>query len=185
MGFSRQEYWSGLPFPPPGDLPNPGIEPGSPTLQADSLQSEPPGKPKITGVGSLSYSRGTSWPGNRTVVSCTASGFFTSWATFSQYLGLYQTRKKRAKHVDAATPPWRHLSLHTESCPSEGLMPARFPLDNIFPKEGSGPPAASNCCLFFKKMLILKLIFIEHLLCAWRFSKLFTWMNLHNSLKNM
>ena len=45
MGFSRQEYWSGLPFPSPGDLPNPGIEPGSPTLQADALPSEPPGKP--------------------------------------------------------------------------------------------------------------------------------------------
>ena len=44
MGFSRQEYWSGLPFPSPGDLPNPGIEPGSPTLQADALSSEPPGK---------------------------------------------------------------------------------------------------------------------------------------------
>ena len=46
MEFSRQEYWSGLPFPPPGDLPNPGIEPGSPALQADALPSEPPGKPK-------------------------------------------------------------------------------------------------------------------------------------------
>ena len=45
MEFSRQEYWSGLPFPPPGDLPDPGIEPGSPSLQADSLPSEPPGKP--------------------------------------------------------------------------------------------------------------------------------------------
>ena len=44
MGFSRQEYWSGLPFPSPGDLPNPGIEPGSPTLEADALTSEPPGK---------------------------------------------------------------------------------------------------------------------------------------------
>ena len=42
MGFSRQEYWSGLPFPSPGDLPNPGIEPRSPTLQADALTSEPP-----------------------------------------------------------------------------------------------------------------------------------------------
>ena len=42
MGFSRKEYWNGLPFPSPGDLPNPGIEPGLPTLQADSLQSEPP-----------------------------------------------------------------------------------------------------------------------------------------------
>ena len=44
MEFSRQEYWSGLPFPSPGDLPNPGIEPRSPTLQADALLSEPPGK---------------------------------------------------------------------------------------------------------------------------------------------
>ena len=46
MGFSRQEYWSGLPFPSPGDLPDPGIEPGSPALEADALTSEPPGKPK-------------------------------------------------------------------------------------------------------------------------------------------
>ena len=45
MEFSRQEYWSWLPFPSSGDLPNPGIEPGSPALQADSLLSEPPGKP--------------------------------------------------------------------------------------------------------------------------------------------
>ena len=43
MGFSRQEYWSGLPFPPPGDLPGPGIEPWSPALEADALTSEPPG----------------------------------------------------------------------------------------------------------------------------------------------
>ena len=48
MGFSRQEYWSGLPFPSPGDLPNPGIKPRSPALQADALTSEPPGKPKST-----------------------------------------------------------------------------------------------------------------------------------------
>ena len=54
MEFSRPEYWSGLPFPSPGDLPNPGIEPRSPALQADSLLAEPPGKLKNTGVGSLS-----------------------------------------------------------------------------------------------------------------------------------
>ena len=47
MGFSRQEYWSGLLFPSPGDLPKPGIEPGSPALQVDILTSEPPGKPQI------------------------------------------------------------------------------------------------------------------------------------------
>ena len=45
MGFSRQEYWSGLPFPSPGNLPNPGIKPASPALQADALPSEPPGEP--------------------------------------------------------------------------------------------------------------------------------------------
>ena len=44
VGFSRQEYWSGLPFPSPGDLPDPGIEPRSPALQADSLPTELPGK---------------------------------------------------------------------------------------------------------------------------------------------
>ena len=45
MGFSRQEYWSGLPCPPPEDLPDPGIEPGSPAVQADSLPAEPPRNP--------------------------------------------------------------------------------------------------------------------------------------------
>jgi len=45
MAFSRQEYWSGLPFPSPGDLPDTGIKPRSPSLQADALLSEPPGKP--------------------------------------------------------------------------------------------------------------------------------------------
>ena len=58
MGFSRQKYWSGLLCPPPGDLPNPGIKPRSPTLQADSLPAEPQKKPKNTGVGSLSLLQG-------------------------------------------------------------------------------------------------------------------------------
>ena len=48
MEFSRQEYRSGLPFLSPGDLPNPGIEPGSPTLQADSLPTDQPGRPSCT-----------------------------------------------------------------------------------------------------------------------------------------
>ena len=47
MGFSRPEHWSGWPFPSPGDLPNPGIEPRSPALQADSLPAEPQGKPTV------------------------------------------------------------------------------------------------------------------------------------------
>ena len=51
MGFSGQECWSGLPFPSPGDLPYLGIEPGSPSLQADALPSEPPGNPKAGYIG--------------------------------------------------------------------------------------------------------------------------------------
>ena len=46
LGVSRQEYWSGLPCPSSGDLPNPGMKPGSPVLQADSSPCEPPGKPQ-------------------------------------------------------------------------------------------------------------------------------------------
>ena len=108
MGFSRQEYWSGLPFLSPRDLPNPGIKPGSPALQADALPSEPPGKPKVKmkvaqlcptvcdptdcvvhGIlqarilewVAFPFSRGSSQPRGRTQVSCIAGGFFTSWAT--------------------------------------------------------------------------------------------------------
>ena len=54
MGFSRQEYLSGLPFPSPGHLPDPGIKPRSPTLQADALSSEPPGKPLVLMIIQLS-----------------------------------------------------------------------------------------------------------------------------------
>ena len=55
MGFSRQEYWSGLPFPSPGDLPNSGIKPRSPALQADTLSSEPPEKPKRLKTMQIDY----------------------------------------------------------------------------------------------------------------------------------
>ena len=58
MEFSRPEYWSGEPFPSPGNLPNPGIEPRSPALQVDSSVGEPPGKPQNPGAGSLSLLQG-------------------------------------------------------------------------------------------------------------------------------
>ena len=58
MGFPRQEYLRGLPFPPPGDLSDPGIEPKYPALHVNSLPSEPPGKPRNAGVGSLSLLQG-------------------------------------------------------------------------------------------------------------------------------
>ena len=55
VGFSRQEYWSGLLFPSPGDLPDPGIEPRSPALQADALSSEPSGKPSFVTYFKILY----------------------------------------------------------------------------------------------------------------------------------
>ena len=60
MEFFRQEYCSGLPFPSPGDLPDPGIKPGSPALQADALPSEPPGKPNKKAADSHKYRKQTS-----------------------------------------------------------------------------------------------------------------------------
>ena len=70
MGFSRKEDWSGLPVPSPGDLPNPGIEPGSPALQVDALTTEVPGKPYICVYGlKLNIQR----------MKIMASGPITSW----------------------------------------------------------------------------------------------------------
>ena len=69
MGFPRQEHWSGLPFPSPGDLPNTGIEPRSPALKTDSLPSEPPGKPiykedrRVMNSG-YKFSRFSFWSGD-------------------------------------------------------------------------------------------------------------------------
>jgi len=67
-------------IPPPGDLPNLGIEPRFPALQADSLLSEPPGKPKNTGVGNLSMLQVVFPTQELNQVSCTAGGFFASWS---------------------------------------------------------------------------------------------------------
>ena len=75
------EYWNVLPCSPSGDLPNSGTEPRSPTLQVDSLPSEPLGKPQILEWVAYPFSRGTFWPRNWTRVSCIANGFFTSRTT--------------------------------------------------------------------------------------------------------
>ena len=64
MGFSRQEYWSQLPFPSPGDFPNPGIELGSLAKQGDSLRSEPSGKPSVTSKGGTFKPYIEHWVGN-------------------------------------------------------------------------------------------------------------------------
>ena len=78
MGFSRQECWSGLPYPSPGDLPSPGFEPRSPALQADSSPSEPPGKPQ--------WSRSSSPPNERASFYLSVSQWMDMWLVFT--LGL-------------------------------------------------------------------------------------------------
>ena len=94
-GFSRQEYWGGLPCPPPGDLPNPGIEPRSPELQADSSPSEPPEKPN--GVGSLSLLQRIFLTQESNWASCIAAWFFTSWATREAQTTCYEWLKQYYK----------------------------------------------------------------------------------------
>ena len=72
MGFSRQEHWSGWPCPPPGGLPNPGIDPRPLALQEDSLPAEPSRKPRNTGVGSLTLLQGNflTQESNRGLLHC-------------------------------------------------------------------------------------------------------------------
>ena len=96
MRFSRQECWSGLPFPSPGDLPDSGIEPRSPALQADALPSEPPGKPQATShlfpdsmdlpILDISYGR------NHTIYSLSVLAFLTKHEDFKVHLcyNMYQ-----------------------------------------------------------------------------------------------
>ena len=81
MGFSMQEYWNGLPFPSPGDLPNPGIEPGIPHCSWILYHLSHQGSPRILERVPCPFHRGTSLPRNWASVSCIAGRFFTSWAT--------------------------------------------------------------------------------------------------------
>ena len=87
MEFSRQEYWSGLPCPSPGDLPNPGREPRSPALKADSFPSEPPGKITIDEM-MLNFKH------NKHVIKTTVRYYFSA--------KLAKTKKSDTIHVDEA-----------------------------------------------------------------------------------
>ena len=99
VGFSRQGYWSELPFPSPGDLPNPGIERRSPTLWMDSLPSEPPGKFKNTGVGSLPLLQGNllTQESNRGLLHCRQIPYQLSY-TGSPQKQLTLKVKPKTKH---------------------------------------------------------------------------------------
>ena len=88
MEFFRQEYWSGLPFPSPGDLPNPGVEHMTPTLQVDSLSAEPQGSPRILEWVAYPFSSRSSQPRNRTGISFIAGGFFTNGAIMEAHYSM-------------------------------------------------------------------------------------------------
>ena len=80
-GFSRQEYWNGSSCPSPGDLPNPGIKPWSPTLKEDALPAESLRSPWILEWVAYPFSRASFWLRSRTEVPRIVGEFFTSWAT--------------------------------------------------------------------------------------------------------
>ena len=87
----------GKPFPSPGDLPNPGIEPRSCALQADSLPAEPQGSPRILKWVAYPFSNGSSQPRNQTGIFCIAGGFFNNWAI----------REDQRKYGGALKPEYR------------------------------------------------------------------------------
>ena len=97
MGFSRQEYWSGLPFTSPGDLPNPGIESGSPTLQTDALPSEPLEKSLLL-LSCFSRVRLFATPMDGNLPGSAVHGIFQArileWAAISFSTGSFQHRDR-------------------------------------------------------------------------------------------
>ena len=97
MVFSRQEYWSGLPFPSPEDLPHPGIKPGSPTLYADALPSEPPGK--------------SLWEAsNLCVMGCTGVSFTKcQWNARKQVLHFIPYKRRNLVHCLLRCNVWGFL----------------------------------------------------------------------------
>ena len=106
MGFFRQEYWSRLPFPAPGDLPNPGIEPGSPALQADSLPAELPGKYLLSDLGMWDPSFPTR---DGTYIPCIAKWMLIHWTT-QVYLSLHSLPFV-SSYPPFTTPPISHSAL--------------------------------------------------------------------------
>ena len=137
MGFSRQEYWSGLPCPPPGDLPNPGIELRSPALQADSLTSEPPGKSESESCSIASD-------------SLRPYGLYSPWNSPDQNTGVGSLSLLQGMFPTLGSNPgllnYRQILLPAE--PHQGIKPQL--ILGLF-KRGRQPELQSHCLLISKK----------------------------------
>ena len=127
MEFSRQDYWNGLPFLSPGYLPNPGIEPGSPTLQADALPSEPP--------GNLPYNNKGSLLAISLVQLLSSVQLFVTPLTAARQASLSITNSQNLPElmsIESVTPS-NHLIL----CHHLLLLPSIFPSIRVFSNESA------------------------------------------------
>ena len=153
MGFSRQEYQSGLPFPSPGDLPDPGVEPSSPAMQADALPSEPPGKPlqkahpKSSNCQHPKLTLATDPEGHlaqatpflrrppRSSVQFSHSVMSSSlWPHGLQHDRLPCPSIPRASSNSCPSSRWCHPTISILCCPLP-LLPSIFPSIRVFSKE--------------------------------------------------
>ena len=168
MGILQARILQWVAMPSPGDLPNPGIKPRSPSLQADALPSEPPRKPKNTGVASLPLLQGISRPRNWAGVSCIAGGFFTSWATrgaasihkekenishchvgFIMYVDVIHTRTTTKTMLVSGLPWWSSGKEPTCQCRRHGFYPwsGKIPHAMARHNEARVPQLLSLCPL--------------------------------------
>ena len=107
MGFSRQEYWSGVPLPSPGDLPDSGIEPRSPTMRADALASEPPGNQPFLILILRKSKLGLGRMGDKPRRHSLAHHFGCSSRLLSESFGLHQAWDPSESPADRSTAGWR------------------------------------------------------------------------------
>ena len=140
MGFSKQEYWSGLPFPSPGDLSDPGIEPGFPALQANALTSEPPGKPQWKTKGAyiwVSFRLELQMPTALDLCQCTDHTCFSTPCHWSKGLGAWKRGKNPLKGDRASffsgnlkadlTPNRSVMATGQRGSPASDLVPTLAP----------------------------------------------------------
>ena len=145
MGFSRQEYRTGLPFPSPGDLPNPGIEPGSPALRADALTSEPPGKPDHSQAASESFQLLISQPtlgsyrssnledGHFSYRCCSVANSCPPLCNLMNYITPGVPVLHHLPQFSQTHGPWITDAIQSSYPLSPLLLPSVFPSIRVFP----------------------------------------------------